>query len=409
MSEYLNFLKQILNSSASEKQLRENAIQELIKVYPRRKEAYLAFALELSQTGETKRAIEFIDLAMERCSPDSDIYYYRARLATEILDFKTSIKFYKKCLRLNPHHRRANFNLAVDFLTTGRLVEGATLYHHREFPEETQIFSKIKKWKGENIESNVLIWAEQGLGDELMFTRLLPWIKTFKCQFTIQCDRRLLNLFSINFPWAKFIPRNQNLININEYDRQAPIGDLFVLFHTAIHKPIIKNHILKPITKIHLVDQLKSDKKNIGISWLSMNAEKGDKRSIPIELLVKCLSSKHHRIINLQYLTPESEIKKIRDFGFEIFNQIDCFQNIEEMAFIITNCDYVISIDNSTLHLAGSLGAPTIGLLPREANWRWLQQSEESYWYPSVRLIRQTIINDWSAPLERLSSIISQV
>ena len=126
----------------------------------------------------------------------------------------------------------------------------------------------------------------------------------------------------------------------------------------------------------------------IGLSWLSMNEEYGQRRSWPVEALLEGLDPHNIVVVALQYLAPKSEIDKIRAMGFQVIDDIDCHQDIDAVFSIMSNCEKVITIDNSIAHFAGALGLETEIWLPNLPNWRWGLEKTKTYWYPSVTLKR---------------------
>jgi hypothetical protein len=106
--------------------------------------------------------------------------------------------------------------------------------------------------------------------------------------------------------------------------------------------------------------------------------------------------------VNLQYLAPPEHLQAIRDRGFELIDRVDALNDIEGLAALAAHCDAIVSIDNSTLHLAGAMGLRTWALIPRLPNWRWQLQTSRSDWYPSLELLRQALPFDWSAEVEML-------
>ena len=103
--------------------------------------------------------------------------------------------------------------------------------------------------------------------------------------------------------------------------------------------------------------------------------------------------------INLQYGEVEQEISQAeKDLGVKVINldSVNKHDDIDGLAAIIEACDLVISIDNTTVHLAGALGKETHVLLPYVPDWRWLLDRKDSPWYQSLRLYRQATVFDWS-------------
>jgi ADP-heptose:LPS heptosyltransferase len=112
--------------------------------------------------------------------------------------------------------------------------------------------------------------------------------------------------------------------------------------------------------------------------------------------------------INLQYGDVQSEIDQSeKKYGIKILTLADNFSNIDNLSTLISFCDKIITIDNTTVHLAGALGVETILLLPYSSDWRWLINSEKSYWYESVRILSQSKFNDWSAAFKNLDEKVT--
>ena len=93
------------------------------------------------------------------------------------------------------------------------------------------------------------------------------------------------------------------------------------------------------------------------------------------------------------------------EHGIEVLEipNIDLFNDIDGLASVISSCDYVISIDNLTPHLAGALGVCTKLLLPRVADERWGIETNKSYLYDSVDIYRQSAHGDWNEPLTKMA------
>ena len=109
--------------------------------------------------------------------------------------------------------------------------------------------------------------------------------------------------------------------------------------------------------------------------------------------------------VNVQYGECRDEIASVaRDTGVEIYQdgEIDTFNDLDGLAAQLAALDLTISIDNSTVHMAGALGRPTWVLLPLACDWRWLKDREESPWYPSLRLFRQSSPGDWAGVITRV-------
>jgi ADP-heptose:LPS heptosyltransferase len=145
----------------------------------------------------------------------------------------------------------------------------------------------------------------------------------------------------------------------------------------------------------------------VGISWHSSN---GESRCVQLDKLISVVRSFNVSVVNLQYGDHTSEIRAVEEHlgrpPFD-FSELDCQNDIEGLSALISCCDLVVSIGNSTVHFSGGLGIKTIALLPHFPGWRWLSQGDQSLWYQSVRVLRQHHPGDWSSVLRSLEGELS--
>ena len=128
-------------------------------------------------------------------------------------------------------------------------------------------------------------------------------------------------------------------------------------------------------------------------------------RSIALERWVSLLSIQKYSFINLQYGDCSSELRELREkYGISILDweDTDPLKDLDNFAAKIASLDLVISIDNSTVHIAGALGIPTWVLLPFIPDWRWMLNREDSPWYSSIRLFRQSSLEEWDRVIENI-------
>ena len=115
--------------------------------------------------------------------------------------------------------------------------------------------------------------------------------------------------------------------------------------------------------------------------------------------------------VSLQYGDTGEEIEQVRSRSSVTvlsYKDVDNFHDIDGLASLIQACDFVVSVDNSTVHLAGALGKDTRVLLPFVPNWRWLMDRDDSPWYASVKLYRQGSDRNWSGVFESVRSDLAR-
>lgn len=138
-----------------------------------------------------------------------------------------------------------------------------------------------------------------------------------------------------------------------------------------------------------------------------MNEDFGAQRSVVMQELLSAFDPARHALVNLQYLAPPQDLEWARQAGFELISTADCFADVEGMAWLISRCDSVASIDNTALHLAGAMGVQTYGLIPHLPNWRWQVCGGSCGWYPRVQLMIQEQDGRWDAELLTLRQLLS--
>ncbi len=394
-------------------------------------QAYLNKGIALKEMGQFEGALNCYQSALLINPKYSDAYSNMGILQTELKQWPQAMRSFQEALNLNPQHTQVLWNKSLLLLLHGNFKVGFELYRAR-WSEGVMISPLLRTQKpwfashersplnnaSEPICDRLLIWAEQGIGDEIMFASLLPWASSLAKQILVQTDERLIPLFKRSFPeytfFAKGVP-----VGDHAFDFHMPMGQLAEMFCQSLDA-------FQSIRPCYLIsdkirrDQIKSripqnGKPTIGISWRSKNDKKGLARSISATDLVGALSFNgfggmdvnRFNFINLQYASTQEEINLVRDaLGIDLigFNDIDNYLDIDGLAALIDACDAVVSIDNSTVHLAGALGKTALVLLPFSSDWRWGLNVSESYWYPSVRLYRQTNAGEWAGPLLQLQA-----
>lgn len=344
-------------------------------------------ALRHFSDANLKAALDAINFCIKMAPKSALNFLIQGRIYDELLDFEASIKAYSLCLQLEPSNSKARYYRGLARLTIGDFQYGCVDFDHRHEENKLNRFNGIKKWTTSRRKGRVLIWAEQGIGDEIMFLRFVPLLKSFSHSFIIECDRRLIKILQFNYPWLKFLPRDSSL-SVSSFDYQLPMGDLFKLFYKQVQQVSTKYLEVPKNEKIESLIRPKNNFSLIGLSWLSMNEEYGSRRSRPVANFLNKLNPQKDLIINLQYLVPHSEIQKIRSCGFHVMDEIDCHQDIDSLFSIMSYCDRIITIDNSTAHFAGALGLEAQVFVPKLPNWRWGIEGNSSFWYPSIKLCR---------------------
>lgn len=378
-----------------------NLYNEILLNNPSHKKTLLEKAELLRKTFKYDEALEISKITLKLDGNDINCYLLMSSILRDMKRIHEAIDCLDEGLKIKPESPQALFNKGVMLLGTGKFDKGWKLYESRwkiKELSEKLLYTKNPWWKGEE-ESDLLIWPEQGIGDEVMFASMFNDVRRNVRKLIIKTDARLIPIFERSFPDIKFISTDI-MISDNEFTHHLPMGSLGQFYRNDRINFEGKNlAYLK--TDANLDNELgryfnKIDNiKYIGISWKSVNPLSGLKRSATLEDLIRYIGDKDAVYVNLQYGDVKEEIQKAeKNMNIKIIDitEIDNKKNLDGLFSIISNCDEVISIDNSTIHFAGSIGKKTEVLLHESADFRWEINSENANWYKSLKLTRNIIL-----------------
>jgi len=307
----------------------------------------------------------------------------------------------RRALALRPDNADARCNLGQLLLSLGRFEEGWPLNEARLAQSKELPAFPCPPWRGEPLTGNaILIWAEQGMGDMLMFARYLPLLKQLgAARVTLCCHPPLVPLLSGLEGVDLVLPQLQG-------QQAMPVQDLWAL---PLSLPFLTRTLLGTVPYLQAqpgrwAERLPPGFK-VGLVWKGNPTFANDRhRSLPhLSLLQPLLDLPNITFVSLQKGQGEDELA-----GTAVLNLGGELTDFADTAALVTALDLVISVDTAVAHLAGALGKPVWLLLPaRATDWRWLRGQENSPWYPGVmRLFHQDQPGDWSGVVARLLSAL---
>jgi tetratricopeptide (TPR) repeat protein len=378
----------------------------------------------LRETGATLGRLNRVQLALmflrRAITIQSDHSLALADLGRAVFEFgqyEEGLMLSLKAYVLAPASTNAATNSGMCCLLLGRYSEGWVFYESRlrmdSFwsgrDEARGFFERLPLFSGlpSSLGKRVLVWAEQGVGDEVMFGGLVGEFRGLCGELLLQVDRRLMGLFERALPGVRVFERGKT-VPAELYDEQIPMGSLGKWLRPSRESFEGKGGRYLQAQE-GLGRRLRAElgvgasEKLIGLSWRSASAETGAARSLSLKDLVGALQGVEGvRFLNLQYGEVSEELRALREeTGVEVLTHpgIDNREDLEGLAGLIEGCDLVVSVGNATAHLSGALGQKTWVLLPYVAGWRWLHEGERCPWYQSVRLYRQAERGEWAPVL----------
>jgi len=337
---------------------------------------------------------------------------------------------YQTILKIDPNDVNAQSNLSVILLSLGRLQLGWQTYesrYHTDIKNQQSFFPNIdiKQYNGEDLNGkNLLIYPEQGFGDEIQFIRYLPLLKSQKGvkEIMLICKPGLEALFNSMecIDYLFNVETFQKIDNLQGIDHWMFIMSLPLHFNTTLETiPNSLPYLSSPQEKQDKWKDKLPQGVNIGLVWKGRKIHKNDEiRSLssiktlkPLWDLKEKLKDKVNlNFISLQKSEGEEEAQNpptdqpLIHLGTDI-------QDFSDTAAIVSQLDLVICVDTAIAHLAGSLNTPCWVLLPYYGtDWRWMEDRDDSLWYPDITtLFRQSQEGDWSEVVQNVTNTLENL
>ena len=366
----------------------------------------------LRDLGRNEDALLVYERAIALRENYTSAFYNRGNALKAMNRLESAIDSFAQAIRLQNDFIPAHWNSALCRLLLGDFDNGWPGYEWR-WTEQSGINTPLSttrpRWTPDCGARRLLIWPEQGVGDEIMFGCLLPEARRLAPELIVMLDTRLIPLFSRSMPDIRFVPKSPTF-DENRYDTHLPIGSLCQYLRPnaeAFARTPRACLRADPVRSAALRAELQVPGKRLcGISWRSGGLKTGLERSLPLSELVAALDSLDLTLVNLQYGNVDAEIEAhnaAHRLQVQRCASVDVFNDLDGLAALVAACDEVISVDNTTVHLGGALGVPVSVLLPFHPDWRWQLKRTDSPWYPSLTLLRQHEPGNWSAPLLALN------
>jgi len=326
---------------------------------------------------------------------------------------------FQRAIETRPDYAKAHRNYAHVLLAAGRLKDGWREFQWRwkcsDFPTPDRNFPH-PRWSGEALDGKTfLVWGEQGAGDEIQFSSMVPDLIDQGARVILESDRRLVPLFQRSFHGVTCIARENppTVPSDSDIDFQLPTADLSLWLRSEMGAfPDRRSYL---VADAGLTQKLKTQYRAgggdmlVGLAWISKNPEVGTDRSLSLMDWTGLAAIPGATFVDLQYGDTAAERQAFRDAtGTAVFHDdgIDQMADLDAFAAQVAAMDLVISIDNTTVHMAGALATPVWTLLPFQSDWRWMTERQDSPWYPSMRLFRQAQPGAWADVIDHVESAL---
>ena len=397
----------------------EEQLRAALRLRPKSPSLLADHGMVLGDLMRYDEALACFDRALEH-APQSALAINRKALIVDHLgDREQGLALLQEAARLAPEDDHARYNIGLHHLKYGEYAAGWDGYEsrrsfdsfigkHRRFP--------LPEWDGGALEGRtLLVQPEQGLGDEIMFGSCIPDVAAKARHVVLECDAKLEAIFQRSFPQCTVVSRQRTLANDwvqrvqPRPDVQISAGSLACRLRRSAeqfpqHQGFLKADADSVAAWRTRLAALGPERK-IGLSWQGGVGFTGRKRrSLTLEQLLPILRLPGFRFVNLQYTDVQEEMRAFEArHGHKVHHWQEAIDDYDETAALVTALDGVLTVCTAIVHLTGSLGRPALVMVPFGADWRYGASGERMIWYPSVRLLRQQRLGDWSTVFEELS------
>jgi tetratricopeptide (TPR) repeat protein len=381
------------------------AYEQSIKIKPDYPQAISNRGIVLSYLTRYNEAIECYDQALAIDPKHVEAYSNKGNTLQLLGRYREALGCYEQALAIKPTYADADYNAGICLLTLGEFNEGWKRYESRwkiyNFAKDLPLFSQ-PLWKGEPLQGkSLLIQMEQGLGDGIQFSRYATLVAQQGALVLLHCPPDL----------APLLKQIEGVHAVFGYGDVVPSTDYYCtsvslpyILKTELHN--IPAHIPYLFSQPERVAAWETKlgpktKPRIGFVWSGNLIYRNDQhRSIPL-IQFNELRSDH-----LDFFCLQKELRESDQAVLAQRTDIQHFENeltdFNETAALIELMDMVVTVDTSIAHLAAAMGKPVWIFLRHFPDWRWLLDREDSPWYPTVRLFRQTKMGEWDDVIKRV-------
>jgi len=391
--------------------------RRLIELDERNADGHHKLGLMLRELGRLEEAERALRRAMALQPELPEISCHLALVLIDRGRFEEAEGVLSRVLEGSPDHVEARWTMALGYLLQGRFEAGWKYYGSRETRRNaSRRRHDLPEWDGSPIaDGSLLIYSEQGLGDEIMFASCVPDAMRRAASCVIECEPRLEAIFRRSFPAA--IVSGAGGGRPPEWLRQImpPVvaqiatGSLPALFRNRwADFPQHHGYLAADAARVaYWRERLHAlgPGLKVGLAWVGGTLKTRRRlRSIDLAELRPLLATKGACFISLQYVESEREIANLREWhGLVVHHWPEAIRDYDETAALVMALDIVVSVCTAAVHLAGALGKPVWIMAPASPEWRYLRCGDSMPWYPSARLWRQARAGDWQSVIQQIS------
>jgi tetratricopeptide (TPR) repeat protein len=363
-------------------------------------------ARALTELGRAADALIDCDAALARRNDYAEAHNQRGLVLTEVRHIPEALASFRKAQELRPDFTDPHRNELKLHLLTGDFRR-AWWKDDQQWKWDASAAqpnkARERQWDGLQLLSNktILLHDAQSHTDAIQFCRYIPRLAARGARVIIDVDQPLRELIGGMPGVAQVTSGNEAA---TEFDLHCPFASLPRAFATTLET--IPNAVPYLPVAPHAADQWNDrlgakERLRIGIVWSGEEPQKHSVCSIELAVFLKLLNV-NATFVCAQRRISGTDAELLRERP-EILTFGDALNDFSEAAACISRLDLLLSVDSSLAHIAGALGKPVWVLLRHTPDWCWLIDREDSPWYPTARLFRQSPNGDWSEVVDRVA------
>jgi Flp pilus assembly protein TadD len=358
----------------------------------------------LRSVGRLAEAEKLQARTIEMVPDDRSLRYNYALTLRDMRKIHESLRILTALHEEQPDDAEVEWDLAISQLQLGDYSKGFQGYEARwRLPRNETKLREGPQWTGGDIVGKyILLQSEQGFGDAIQFARYVPLLAERGAHIVMECLPELKTLFA-NLPGVEEVVIKGS--PAPPVDLSVPLLSLPRLFGTALATiPSQFPYLRAPRTAS--IQHRPGTSLRIGLVWAGKPTPRD--RSWPLTQLAALLEDPHLAFYSLQTGPRAAELgalgldRLVEDLGPQI-------KDFADTATAMNALDLIVTVDTASAHLAGALGRPTFTLLRYVSDWRWHDYREDSPWYPSMRLFRQSRPDDFTQPVVLVRDAIKRL
>jgi len=383
-------------------------LEKALEGHPEAGELHAALGLAHQKMHRPQVALQCYEKARSLGHADAELFNNSGYVLQELGRLPEAFSCYEQAIALQPDFPVARFYRALARLLIGDYADGWSEYETRLMSEDKpRRPDSYVRWAGEPLTGRtILVWGEQGLGDELMFASCLQQVVDAARRCIVECSPQLEALFRRSFPGARVYAAEPDrsipaAIKAESIDCETPIGSLPLYLRRSAHDfPQHHGYLRADPGRVAIWRQRLSalgSGLKVGVSWQGgTHLTRSPLRSIPLSRWSPIFAAEDTCFISLQYGDTTAALEELASrHGRRVTHWQEAIDDYDETAALVTALDLVISVQTAVVHLTGALGRPAWVMVPYCPEWRYGFTGESMRWYPSVRLFRQPSFGEW--------------